>query len=812
MRSKLQKNGKMIVICAHLLKATDKVAASTRICGSDGKPVLDESFDGILERKSSTFGRGWMRYRVVIMNSEILFYLEGRVELADFCSAFNITGYAFEMPSQVEVYCKNGYGCTTYTLRGSSMEHIVSFTNAMNLMLIVALKSKPGGRVAECSIKKRCDASPRHDTLVAESDADTTDDHTYLRLTDEPPSSSPSSAKLTDSSPKLWDSASRLGMSTRAPTLTPPSTSYKGSKAVRIHDSMTELIDHFDEIGNATPQSAAWTYSSGTTTPIATSTTLAGSRRIGRSATATGGETVHGGTSRCVKQITNQLALPTQTGRWMSAARSVSPVSTVRREKRAMTASPVSRTVSCASERNGCHAGTNGSHCDQPSTTTCSSYLDMDNDCLENCMSPTDTLMRSHAANGREKSGSYDDPVKTNGGGSGDDRRKCCTTTQYRHRTLSSTRSRPKKTATATARPAISPSAAVCSSGTLRCDSSYALCTILTLASPVLTTAHIHELSAALRRIKNRVLIIRGDDSHDQKVFSQGTDLTIVKSHNSQDPILARYFFDLYMLAQLAATTRYRSVPMVAFWDGVVSGTAIGIFLHASVRVVSKGTVMSLPQTSSGYFPDGGMTQTLCGAFQKSKALVAPMAVYLALTGRAISGEDALYCGLGTHFCAESDMDELLNYMASFSGTVSVDALMAHVDASPLAKKHEDMEASSYRSYLQNHESDINWAFAASTVKDIFSRLAMMDSPWAQETTEALKARSPLALQLTLKALQRNVGFTFREVITTEYRMITNCLKQNIIMTESAPETNMILTYFFPLPSNHPLGELPPTI
>ena len=88
------------------------------------------------------------------------------------------------------------------------------------------------------------------------------------------------------------------------------------------------------------------------------------------------------------------------------------------------------------------------------------------------------------------------------------------------------------------------------------------------------------------------------------------------------------------MNARIAAFPK----PYVAFMDGVVMGGGVGVSAHGSHRVVTEATLLAMPETGIGLFPDVGATWLL------SRKL--PLGLHLALTAARIGAADAILAGL----------------------------------------------------------------------------------------------------------------------------------------------------------------------
>lgn len=87
-------------------------------------------------------------------------------------------------------------------------------------------------------------------------------------------------------------------------------------------------------------------------------------------------------------------------------------------------------------------------------------------------------------------------------------------------------------------------------------------------------------------------------------VFSAGGDIRYFhRAALAGDPTLEDFFTEEYTLDHWVHTY---PKPVIAFMDGLVYGGGMGIAQGASVRVVTPGTRIAMPETHIGLFPDVG--------------------------------------------------------------------------------------------------------------------------------------------------------------------------------------------------------------
>jgi enoyl-CoA hydratase len=189
--------------------------------------------------------------------------------------------------------------------------------------------------------------------------------------------------------------------------------------------------------------------------------------------------------------------------------------------------------------------------------------------------------------------------------------------------------------------------------------------------------------------------------------------------------------------------------PYVALIDGICMGGGIGMSVHAPYRVATEHAAFAMPETAIGFFPDIGATYLL-------PRLPGQLGAYLGLTGLRVTGADAVYAGLATHFVSRGRLSDLSAALA----VEGVAALAAFTDPLPAFS-------------LAGRVKQINAAFSADTVGEIVTRLEAADDTdeWAKASLKALRTVSPSALHWTLRALRRGADLTLSEALDAEFRL-----------------------------------------
>jgi enoyl-CoA hydratase len=264
-----------------------------------------------------------------------------------------------------------------------------------------------------------------------------------------------------------------------------------------------------------------------------------------------------------------------------------------------------------------------------------------------------------------------------------------------------------------------------------------------------LTRDMVRGLSRQLALWKNdpdvRSVLVR---SAGGRAFCVGGDIRAVTDLARRDGVGAAtpFFHDEYRLNwRISAFPK----PYVAVLDGVTMGGGVGISAHGRYRVVTEQTLIAMPETAIGFFPDVGGTWIL-------PRCPGEIGMYLGLTGARLHAADSLEAGMGTHFLPRTRLAELEDRLAS--GQDAQRCLEA------LAEQPGPGS-------LLDLRQRIDHAFGAGTLAEVEARLDATD--WGKERLAELAQRSPLSLMATFAQLRRGaVMGSLAEALRLEYRMV----------------------------------------
>jgi enoyl-CoA hydratase len=228
-----------------------------------------------------------------------------------------------------------------------------------------------------------------------------------------------------------------------------------------------------------------------------------------------------------------------------------------------------------------------------------------------------------------------------------------------------------------------------------------------------------------------RIILI---DHAEGRGFCAGGDVVGISQDVEGHEAAARaFFFDEYRLNHLEYTY---PKPGVAFMDGVTMGGGVGIALPCRYRVATERTVLAMPETTIGIFPDVGGGRYL-------SRLRGRLAQFLALTGARLDGAESLRLRLATHYIRSERLEEAKERITSqpFRAQAVLDELSE--DEVPEAR-------------IMGNLGKIDRYFAFDQLEEILEALdegAADGDEWAAKEAQAIRTKSPMACKVSLKLL-----------------------------------------------------------
>jgi len=228
-----------------------------------------------------------------------------------------------------------------------------------------------------------------------------------------------------------------------------------------------------------------------------------------------------------------------------------------------------------------------------------------------------------------------------------------------------------------------------------------------------------------------RIILI---DHAEGRGFCAGGDVVDISQNVEGHEAAARaFFFDEYRLNHLEYTY---AKPGVAFMDGITMGGGVGIACPCRYRVATERTVLAMPETTIGIFPDVGAGRYLSRRRGR-------LAQFLALTGARLDGAECLRLRLATHYLPSDRLEEAKE----------------RIIAQPfrtLAVLDELSEEFIPEARIMGNLARIDRYFASDRLEDILDALdagAAEGDDWAAAEAATVRTKSPMACKVTLKLL-----------------------------------------------------------
>lgn len=178
--------------------------------------------------------------------------------------------------------------------------------------------------------------------------------------------------------------------------------------------------------------------------------------------------------------------------------------------------------------------------------------------------------------------------------------------------------------------------------------------------------------------------------------------------------------------------------PYVALMDGITMGGGVGLGSHGRHRIVTERTRLAMPETGIGYVPDVGATWLLPKAPGET-------GTWMGLTGETVAAADAILAGLADVMVPSDRLDALVRALGCLSAGASDQDVQAVIDR---------FAVDPGESRLAAHRAVIDRSFCFDRVEEILAALEADGTPFARETAEVIRRRSPTSLKLTLRLLR----------------------------------------------------------
>jgi enoyl-CoA hydratase len=269
-------------------------------------------------------------------------------------------------------------------------------------------------------------------------------------------------------------------------------------------------------------------------------------------------------------------------------------------------------------------------------------------------------------------------------------------------------------------------------------------------------------LASWARDDKVKAVIIRGAGD---RAFCAGGDVRAIyddgiafKQGQSAGRIVREFFRDEYRMNRRIKTF---PKPYIALIDGITMGGGVGLSVHGAYRVATERTMLAMPETGIGLFPDVGASYAL-------PRLPGEMGTFLALTGTRIKAPDLVALGVATHHVPSGRLsalvDDLVRANWSSDGNGIADAAIRAHATDP------------GRAELPPYRAVIDRCFAPDRVVDILAALDADGGAFAAQAATTIRTMSPTSLKISLAEMRRGRALDFDGCMVMEYRLTQSIL------------------------------------
>ena len=209
--------------------------------------------------------------------------------------------------------------------------------------------------------------------------------------------------------------------------------------------------------------------------------------------------------------------------------------------------------------------------------------------------------------------------------------------------------------------------------------------------------------------------------------------------------------------------------PVICWGHGYVLGGGMGLLQSASVRIVTPGSRLAMPEISIGLYPDVGASSFL-------SRLPGKLGLFLGLTGAHINGRDAVDLGLADRFLRDDQQDELLEGLLQLNWQEQ-SAMQLNSLLKALAREAVDQQPEAQ--WLPRRAQIDEW-LDVGDVRCAWRALSLLGDhadPLLNRAGQTLSEGCPLTAHLVWEQFQRARHLSLAELFQMEYTMTLNCCR-----------------------------------
>lgn len=190
-------------------------------------------------------------------------------------------------------------------------------------------------------------------------------------------------------------------------------------------------------------------------------------------------------------------------------------------------------------------------------------------------------------------------------------------------------------------------------------------------------------------------------------------------------------------------------------------GGGVGLSVHAPFRIATENTVFAMPETTIGFYPDVGASFFL-------SRLDGQLGKYLGLTSARLSGYEAFFVGIATHYVSADDLPALTARLAELDST---DLDTVNRALNDFVKQPVENDPSLVSRVSGPTRQAIDRCFAANDLPSILQALDKEGTEWASETASTIRQRSVVSCAVTLELLRRGPSLTISQALALDFTL-----------------------------------------
>jgi len=249
--------------------------------------------------------------------------------------------------------------------------------------------------------------------------------------------------------------------------------------------------------------------------------------------------------------------------------------------------------------------------------------------------------------------------------------------------------------------------------------------------------------------------------------FCAGGDLkSIMKESNGGEH---NYQYEInkvvYMMSQAKPT-------YVAFMDGIVMGTGVGLSHFAKIKIATENTLLAMPESKLGYITDVGSGFYL-------PRLKDGVGLYMMLTGTTVRGEDLVRVGLANYYVEAEKLEDLRRELKEHVVETRIDRISEGSIRRVVEKYSKPITGDfSLKSFTKEH---FEGKKSVEAVMKSLKGKAESDK-MAKKILETLNANSPIALKANFELHERGKKMNLEEVLKLELNVGPKLMAQGDII------------------------------